>query len=233
MKTLTLFTILILMNTLGCSQNILKALQLKNDLIGEYMEGELMSTDTIIDLRNGYYEEFSSVGESNKTIIRQAAIFHNQDGSRTLGVSITEYDFVCFISKTNFYKISKSKDSITTILNDDILPDLNIREFVLNSNIISVLNKYLPELQGNYLDSNATIDNFLSEIYNITYLLPQRGTSLIATLEVCDYIPTNEVSISSDDWLIIENNFISIELEYDKKRKRFKKNLPKNKPNKN
>lgn len=217
MKTLILFIILILMNTLGFSQNILEALQLKNDLIGEYVEGELMSTDTIIDLRNGYYEE------GNKTIIRQAAIFHNHDSSRTLGVSITEYDFVCFYNETNFYEISKSKDSINTILNDDILPELNIREFVADTNIFFVLNKYLPEIKENYLGSNATIDKVLSEVYHITYRMPQRGTSLIATLRVCDYIPTNVVSITPDDWSIIENDFGSIELEYDKTRKKFKK----------
>ena len=225
MRNLTLFIVLILMNTLGFSQNILEALQLKNDLIGEYVEGELMSNDTIIDLRNGYYEEFLSFKEGDKTIVRQAAIFHNHDGSRTLGISITEYDFVCFYNETNFYEISKSKDSIHTILNDDILPDLNIREFVIDT-IVSVLNKYLPELQGNYLDSNDTIDKLLSEVYQITYILPQRGTSLIATLGVCDYIP---VSISPDDWSIIENDFVSIELEYDKTRKKFKKTLTKNK----
>lgn len=210
------------MNTVGFSQNILEALQLKNDLIGGYAEGELMATDTIIDLRNGYYEEFRSHGDGNKTIVRQAAIFHNHDGSRTLGISITEYDFVCFFDKTNFYEIPKSKDSIHTVLNDEILPDLTIREFVTDT-IVSVLNKYLPELQGNYLGSNDTIDKLLSEVYHIAYILPQRGTSLIATLGVCDYIPRNEVSITSDDWSIIENGFVSIELKYDKTRKKFKK----------
>ncbi len=228
MKTFILFTILILMNTLGFSQNILEALQLKNDLIGEYVQGELMSNDTIIDLRNGYYEEFHSHGDGNKTIVRQAAIFHNHDGSRTLGISITEYDFVCFLDKTNFYEISKSKDRIHSILNDDILPDLNVREFVTDS-IVTVLKKYLPKIQENYLDSNATIDDVLSEVYDILYLLPQRGTSLIATLRVCDHIPTNEVSIHPNDWSIIENKFVSIELDYDKTQKKFKKTLTKNK----
>ena len=227
MKTSIPFVILMLMNTPGASQNILEALQLKNDLIGEYVPGELIATDTIIDLRNGYYEEFSSSGRDDKTIVRQAAIFHNHDGSRTLGISITEYDFVCFFGKTDFYEISKPEDSLHTILNDEILPDLSIREFVTDT-IVFVLNKYLPELQGNYLDANATIDKLLSEVYHITYILPQRGTGLIATLGVCDYIPTNEVSIPPDDWSIVENDFVSIELEYDKTQKKFKRALPRN-----
>ncbi len=225
MKTLIPFLILILMNISVFSQNILEALELKNDLIGEYVEGEAMSTDTIVDLKNGYYEEFLSSGDGNKTIIRQAAIFHNHDGSRTLGVSITSWDFQCYIYKTNFYEIPKLKDSINTIINDDILPNLNIREFILDSNISSVINKYLPEIQENYLGPNATIEEVLSEVYDIIYILPQRGTSLTATLRVCDYIPTNEVSINPDDWAIIDNDFVSIELEYDKTLKKFKKTL--------
>ncbi len=223
MKTLTLFTSLILMNTLGFSQNILEALELKNDWIGEYVEGEAMANDTIIDLRNGYYEAFFSSGEGDKTIIRQAAIFHNHDGSRTLGISITSYDFVCYHYETSFHEIPKIKDSINTLINDDILPDLSIREFIIDPNIFSVLNKYLPEIKKNYLGSKATIDELLSEIYDIVYILPRRGTSLITTLRICDYIPTNEVGIAPSDWSIIEKGFVSIELEYDKTRKRFHK----------
>lgn len=224
MKTLIPCIILILLNTLGFSQNILEAMELSSDLIGEYAEGELTATDTIIDLRNGYYEEFLSYEAGHKTTIRQAAIFHNHDGSRTLGISITEYDFVCFYTETNFYEISKSKDSINSVLKDDILPDLDIKEFVVDTTVFSVLNEYLPDIQENYLDATATIDEILSEIYHITYLLPQRGTSLIATLRLCDYIPTNVVSISPDDWSIIENGFVFIGLEYDKTQKKFKKN---------
>ncbi|GAB5553175.1 MAG: hypothetical protein Sapg2KO_27660 [Saprospiraceae bacterium] len=221
-KILIPFVIFILMNTPGFSQNILEALQLKNDSIGEYVIGELRASDTIVDLRNGYYEEFYSFEGDDKHIIRQAAIFHNQDGSRTLGISIAEYDFVCFYDKTDFYEISKSKDSIHPTLKEDLLPDLNFREFVKDTTI-SVLNKYLPKLQENYLDSNATIDKLLSEIYYISYILPQWGTTLIVTLGACDYIPRNEISINSDDWSIIENEILSIELVYDKIEKKFKK----------
>lgn len=211
------------MNNLGFSQNILEALQLKQDLIGEYLEGELVSTDTIIDLRNGYYEEFKSEKGGNKTIIRQAALFHNHDGSKTLGISKTAYDFVCFYNETNFYEIIKSKDSIFAVFNDDVLPDLSIREFIIDSNIISVLNKYLPEIQGSYLDLNATVDGLLSEFYQIIYILPQRGTSLVSTLRICDYIPTNIVTMTSDDLSIIENCFVSIEMKYDRILKKFVK----------
>jgi hypothetical protein len=223
MKSLVVFTLLIFIRGSGFSQSILEALQLKEDSIGEYIEGEAVSTDTIIDIRNGYYEEFASYEDGNKTVTRQASIFHNHDGSKILGISITEWDFQCFNYETNFYKISKSKDSIGTISNKDILPLLNIKELVADSNVFYIFNKYLPEIQENYLDSNATIDEVLSEVYSIIYILPRRGTDLIATLRVCDYIPTNEVNISRDDWSIIEKSILFIELEYDKIQKKFKK----------
>ncbi|NRB51422.1 MAG: hypothetical protein HRU41_27370 [Saprospiraceae bacterium] len=223
MKILILSLPFILMSTLGFSQNILEALQLKSDLLGEYVEGELRSTDTIIDLKNGYYEAFLAAGGGDKTITRQAAVFRNQDGTRTLGIAITEYDFVCFHTKTLFYEIPSSKDSITAVLPAEILPRLTIGEFLSDTTVISVLQKYLPAIQENYLGADATIDKVLSEIYHIKYLLPQKGTNLVATLGVCDYIPTNVVGISPDDWSMIENNFIPIELAYDKTRKVFKR----------
>lgn len=213
----------VLMNTPAFSQNILEALALKNDLIGEYVEGEASSTDTIIDLDNGYYEEFSSLGANNKTIIRQAAVFRNYDGSTTLGVSTASWDFQCYAYKTNFYEMPKGRDSIYTIVNEEILPDLDIRAFLPDSTVLAVLNQYLPAIQEQYLGSNATIDEVLAEIYDKVYILPQIGATLIATLRVCDYIPTNEVNIQPKDWAIIENALVSIELEYDKARKVFKR----------
>lgn len=222
MKFLALFTILILIKPSGFSQSILEALQLKEDSIGGYIEGEVRSTDTIIDIRNGYYEEFSLYKAGNKTVTRQAAIFHNHDGSKMLGISITVWDFQCYNYGTNFYEIPKSKDSISTVSNHDILPRLNIKELLVDTNVFK---KYLPEIQENYLDSNATIDNILSELYSIVYILPQIGTDLIATLRVCDYISTNEINISHDDWSIIENSILSMELEYDKTQKKFKQKI--------
>ncbi|MFT7612870.1 MAG: hypothetical protein ACI9J3_001836 [Parvicellaceae bacterium] len=229
MKIIVLVSLLV---STGCScfaQNILDALQLKEDSIRKYSTGELTSTDTIVDLNNGYYEEYASNGDHNKTILRQASIFYNVDGSTTLGISISKWDFQCFVYTTNFYEISKSKDIITESSIYDIVPHLDFKEFFDDANTISVLNKYLQKLQGVYLDSNATVENLLNEVYDITYILPQRGTSLIATLRICDYIPTNEIEISAEDWSLIENSFHSIELIYDKKLKKFKNPLTKNK----
>ncbi|MFT5886583.1 MAG: hypothetical protein ACI9IP_003051 [Arcticibacterium sp.] len=223
MKFLALFTTLLLTSFSGFSQNILEAIQLQEASFGAYMEGETRATDTLIDLKNGYYEEFLAYDDGNKTITRQASIFHNNDGTKTLGITTTQWDFVCFHTETNFYDIAISKDSIHAILKDDILPALNIREFVTDSNVFHILSKYLPKYQETYSDPNASVDDVLSQVYSIVYKLPQRGTDLIATLKVCDYLPLNEIDVGHDNWTIIESSFLAIELEYDKRQKKFKK----------
>jgi hypothetical protein len=220
MKSLILLTFLST-GYLVCSQNILESLYLKEYNTSKYTEGELMSTDTILDLSNGYYEEFHSSGGDKKTILRQACLFQNEDDTKTLAVSITYWDFSCFMNTSSFYEISK--DSSTAIQNIDILPSLDILDFVAGTNIVSILKKYLPELKKGYLDSNATITELLNEIYNIRYTMPREGTTITATLAICDYIPTNEIGIDAEDWAIIENDFLSLELIYDRKQKRFRK----------
>ncbi|MCP3928309.1 MAG: hypothetical protein GY705_04340 [Bacteroidetes bacterium] len=221
MKSYILLGIFILIGYSCVSQNILDALKLKEYAIGKYSAGELMPTDTIVDLNNGYYEEYASNGEDNKTILRQASIFRNTDGSTTLGVTASGWDFQCFDYITNFYEISK--DTICEVAIYDIIPRLDFKDFIDDTKIISILNSYLPKLQETYLNSNATVEKFLNEIYEITYIMPQRGTSLIATLGICDYIPTNQIHISLEDWSVIEGSSQSIELIYDKNLKIFKK----------
>ena len=49
-------------------------------------------------------------GENDTTNEKQAAIYHNHDGTRTLGISIVTWDFACMIGETTFYEIPKSKD---------------------------------------------------------------------------------------------------------------------------
>lgn len=208
------------MHTPGISQNIIEALALKNHLISQYVEGELMANDTIVDLKNGYYEEFATYDENNKITTRQAALFDNHDSTRTLGITIANYDFVCYYFESSFYEILE-KDSIRVLVNEEILPSFSIQEFIVDSTVFTVLNKYLPEIRKNYLDSDATMGEVLKEVYDVVFFMPEKGGGLIATLSVCDYIPTNVVTITPDDWSVIENEFAVIELEYNRTRKKF------------
>lgn len=224
MKTAFYFLVILVITPSFIAQNIVEALQLKDKTIKKHFEGELSSTDTLIDIKNGYYEEYNK-DYKVLTTLRQAAIFNNQDGSKTLGISNSQWDFQCFTYNSSFYSIIE-KDKIERIDNSNILPKLDIIDFVGNGEIIPTLEKYLPLLQENYLGDNDSMEVLLSEIYDIKYLIPRKGTALIATLAVCDYIPSNEIKIIEKDWFIIMNDFSIICLDYDKTIKKFKrKNL--------
>ena len=167
MKALVTFALLILIKLSGFSQNILEALKLKEDSIREYVQGEAMATDTIIDLKNGYYEAFASYDDNQKTALRQASLFLNKDGTKTLGISIGEADFQCLFYQTSFYEISKSNDKIKMVTNENVLPRLAIKEFIADTSVYAIINKYLPEIKENYLSSDASVDKVLSEFYDI------------------------------------------------------------------
>ena len=214
------------MPTPGISQNILEALALKNHLISQYVEGELMATDTVVDLVNGHYQEFAAADQGNIRT-RQAAMFDNPDSTKTLAITTANYDFVCYYYESNFYEILK-KDSIRVLVNEEILPSFSIKEFIVDSTVFTALNKYLTEIRKNYLDSDATMDEVLNEVYDIVFFLPEKGGGLIATLSVCDYIPTNVVSIAADDWSLMENNFVSVKLKYNGMEKKFERISDKN-----
>ena len=221
MKIILLLSVILSIIPSIISQNILEAIQLKNKVINNYTEGELSSTDTIIDLRNGYYEEFNLIGNEQKNILRQAAIFNNKVNSITLGISTSEWDFQCFNHNSSFYVIT-DKNKIRKIENKNILPQLEISDFIKNGEIIPTLEKYLPLLRDNYLSKNAAMKDLLSELYDIKYIIPQNGTTVLATLAFCDYIPTNEIQIKKNDLSIIETDFSIIELVYNTNSQSFK-----------
>ncbi|MEM1328666.1 MAG: hypothetical protein AAGI23_22110 [Bacteroidota bacterium] len=222
-KNLYFFLLLFSINTATTAQTILQALQLKNDSIGEYFESELAANDTLIDIRNGYYEEFMSWGANNHSTIRQAAIFHNDDGTRTLGISITTWDFACLDYKTTFYEIARSKNQITIIPNRELLPILRKSEFVMGTEILTILRKYIPGVRDNAPNAAAALETLLAQFYQIIYRQPRIGTALIATLGFCEYLPDSLGDITEDEWTILENGFGTIELRYDRTAKQFQK----------
>lgn len=216
MRQLFFVFLLFLFSNVFAQKNIIDYLNLKDSLIEKYVEGELMASDTIIDLKNGYYAEVRDA-----KLIRQAAIFNNFDGTKTLGITVCEWDFACFNYESNFYHISTSNDSLILLKDNAVLPEVEILNFISGTEIKGILNKYLTILKGSYLSENATIEDLLNEIYEIKYILPQKGTKLKATLEVCDYIPTNEMSIEENDWKIITNDFLTLKFPYNKNIKNF------------
>lgn len=207
--------------------NILDCLKLKDSVFGKYQSGEHTAKNEVIDIKNGYYElewyEEDQDGNIHHNLpLLQAAVFKNSDQTWTLGITEYHADMQCSWHKSHFYEISKNGDSIAEIEIGRILPGLNWNNFLSESLSKRVLEKYLPEIKEEYLDANATINDVLNEVYDVHYIMPRNGIHIKVGLTVCDYIPLNQVDFASQDWEIIQQDFRTLELKYDRKLKVFK-----------
>ncbi|MCB9195412.1 MAG: hypothetical protein H6600_07645 [Flavobacteriales bacterium] len=171
------------------------------------------------DLKNGYYEIVSPY--TNITYV-QAAKFNNGDGSITLMITGYEYDMVCERYNTTAYLILPEEDNYIEMSLHDLNLDIGIENFQSNPTIKSVLEELLIELRGNYLDENASLESLYNELFDFHFILPQKGTDIITTISVCDYIPLNEIDISEENWNILLGGRISKTMQYDKKFIQFK-----------
>lgn len=219
------------------SVNIIEALKLKSKLKGfDEPANELKSWDSLIDVNNGYYELFredSVIAEdaffkglylvNKKSIISQAKVFQNLDGSATLGITIAEDNGQDYDHKTSFYKISKSMDSIQNVMNENMLPNLIARDLTSDT-VDYIIEKYLPKFK----EANTTVETIndvISDFFEVTFLFPQKGNKLIATLEFesysREYWLESQVEIDNEDWSTIFSNLNDIELEYDALNQKF------------
>lgn len=204
------------------NKNILECMEIIGFEIYKYVQADVVleRSDTIIDLKSGYYELNFDFSEEVK--LCQVAKYNNTDGTILLGISGYYGDEQCSYHPFYFYEISKSGDRFIPIEHKAILPSLDFSMFFVDSKPIQILEKYLPAIKKTYLDSNATIEDLLKEVYKFHIIIPRKGTKTKVTLTVCDYIPRNQVNISKDDWSIIEDSIRGIELIYDKDQKQFK-----------
>jgi hypothetical protein len=207
---------------MSLNKNILECMEVIGFDILQYVQADVVleRSDTIIDLASGYYEVNIDMGTEIK--LCQVAKYNNRDGSVLLGISGYFGDMQCSNHPFHFYEISKSGDGFTPVEKDAILPSLDYSMFLIDSKPMQILEKYLPEIKKTYLDSTATIDDVLEEIYDFHVIFPRKGTRTKVSLTVCDYIPRNEVNIGIDDWSIIEDSIGVIEFIYDKDQKQFK-----------
>jgi len=226
----TLLIYILLINlSFGQNKNILDCLKTIDFKLEDFNESDFFKpTDTIIDIKNGYYELFVANTHiidniEQNTVLCQAAKFNNTDGTIILAITGYYGDEQCSKHPSFFFEISKNGDDFKRIELSNILPNIELDEFLSESKAIKIIEEYLPKIQGNYLDTNATVKDVLNEIYDIHYILPRKGKTITATLTVCDYIPTNEVSFEENDWEFIEREFKTIDLVYNDKLKTFKK----------
>ncbi|MCI5055499.1 MAG: hypothetical protein MRY83_05275, partial [Flavobacteriales bacterium] len=171
--------------------------------------------DSIIDLANGYFEQYSK-SELNKTILRQATVFNNQDGSVLLGISVNEWDFVCMVSETNFYEIHKSRQKIIPLDIKSVLPVLTYKSFLKDSVLHSDFIAFLNKLDLYERDLSNDFEEYLNQIFSIKFLMPRKGTSVTAYIDVCDYYMHPR-----DLKRLQEEYFTPVLLSFDRKLKKF------------
>ena len=183
--------------------------------IYDYNHADSMPTDSLTDVKNGYFEVSYDYAK-----LCQIGLFKNKDGSG-LVISTGYYsDEQCSMYFSYFHLIPSSIDTSVVLEPSRVLPALTFRDFFVGDSVDLIIKKYLPEINKNYLE-NGTIDQVISEVYDIHYIVPRKGTKLKVELTICDYIPTNAVSIDPKDWHIIETSIKPIYLKYNKSKKAF------------
>lgn len=203
--------------------NILECMEIIDFDIHTYVQADIFLERSykVVDVKSGFYEVKIDHG-GDELMLCQVAKYDNHDGTILLAVSGYFADEQCSNRPFYFYEISESGDSFKLIDKKSILSTLDISMYLKDSKPIQLLEKYLPALKASYLGSQASIQDLLNEVYDIHLLLPRKGTKTNVTLTTCDYIPRNEVSISYEDWNIVENAFMELEMVYDKDQKRFR-----------
>ncbi len=185
-----------------------------------------MPGKTLVDIKNGYYETFVLETDKNGKVIThltlyQAAVFSNIDSTITLATTAYKADEQCYWHVSDFYEISKTLNSIKKIEAVSILPEINWENILVTPQAKATLKKHLPQIKKQYLDSTATLDNVINEVYNTQFVLPKKGSKIKMILTPCDYIPVNLGIINPEDWEIVAGNLQSVEFSYNRKLKRF------------
>lgn len=187
--------------------------------LGKSYSGDLGPADTIVDIKNGYMEIIAACDV--KIVLLQMAMFNNADSTVTIAVTGLFLDSQCGFHYSSFYEYSNKTDSIKKVAPEKVLPEIDINMLLEKSETLSIISPYLNEIKEKYLGKDATTAMVLSAIYSLHYKLGSRGGRMKVTLDVCDYIPMNEVPMKDSDWKIIRTDFTSLNMKYDKNKKSF------------
>ena len=223
LKNSTLFIFLFFAMTIE-AQTVTDFIQMiDTSFIPSYQDGEHRANDSLIDIRNGYYQRgFYWDGEprEEQKILRQVAVFANKDSTKTIVEVISYYDFVCWINDIKFYHYNGK--TLQQVNNKEHFLPVITEEDLLTEKALLVFKKYYQEAnKKQYL----TLANFIQNAYeNIRYVLPRYGTNIMAHLDFCDYFGTDfNMEISEEDYKIIENDIVPLKLSYNKEQKQFVK----------
>lgn len=216
MKTL-LFLLSGLFST-AYSQSLIEVL-VKKIPLEKYYAADIGFTDTTWNTDKNYFEIATGSGDTHTPLI-QAMAFKNNDATSTLVVTGLFSDEQCSFHKTFCFTTTPGSDSL---FQHTILPPFSINDLLAHSKAPAVLKTYLPKVKKNYLDKTATLDDLINEVYELHYHINPQTTKLELDLDVCDYIPVNQVAFKEKDWILVKTGFSKFVLAYDTGKKCFVK----------
>lgn len=201
-KIFTLSYILILCSFSSSAQiqNWLNFIQFKVDNFTSMDRSTVVSE---VDSAINYFRCYSPY-DSTFTLC-EGKCFLNHDGTSVFIISGLDEDEQCYRYKHFCFMGNPDKGLIEKVQLQSLFADSLIYSMRKKNQkkVETVILKYLPEIKKNYLGENASIELVWNEIYDLRLSFNPEKNQLFSTYTVCDYIPTNAVSIEPEDWQII------------------------------
>lgn len=204
----------------GLSQStIQRCLEAGKFDLTSFHASDFSTTDTLkIDELN-YLAVRSSLVDPIQ-LLCEARAFKNSDGTYLLLISGLYADEQCSSHKTHWFRFDLEKNSIEKVNASKLFPEINYADLIDTTKVFQVFNNYLPAIKAEYLGENATLNTLLEEFYSFHFSL-SNPKFIECKLDICDYIPTNVVGFSDDDWNIITQHK-TIRLQFNSKTGSFK-----------
>ncbi len=160
------------------------------------------------------YLEFRESYDSLGNFLLQAKIFQVEKKNNIFLVIAYTDDMQCSWYTFSLYEIEKQTDSLIQIPFHSLIPQFSSSEFIDTVKIKKeIYPKYEKEL-AEYLGEENPFQQFLEELYDITYVISEIDHTLTATLHYCDYMPVNIVGFAPEDEKFL-NTFTTIKMEFD------------------
>lgn len=214
-----LFAVVLLPRTAAAQQVTLRTV-LQRLPGADRVTADIQATDTVYDAKSQYLAyRFNSGTEIIKLV--EARLFGKPGGKQLLTITKYAGDMQCMFYYTSFFDWDPKTDSVIPRRASSCLPPLTINQFFNDSSIYRLAGKYLGPTRAAYLGDSATIDQMLHEIYSIRFYPEPKKQAMNVTLNVCDYIPRNEVGIPDADWSQFEKAFHARKMTYNAGKRSF------------
>lgn len=181
---------------------------------------DIQASDTVYDAKNQYLAYRFNSGTEIINLV-EARLYGKPGGKQLLTVTKYSGDMQCMFYYTSFFDWDPKTDSVSPRRANSCLPPLNIKQFFNDSSIYRLAEKYIAPVRKAYLGDSATIEQMLHEIYSIRFYPDPKKQAMYVTLNVCDYIPRNEVGIPDGDWTQFEKAFKARKMIYNAGKQRF------------